>query len=82
MSALEYLHSKDIVHGNITPDNIIFDLDGYVYLCDFKMATILTGDQVLENTFFVLMWNRMKQIYVMKISKMTLTWVIQVRSRE
>jgi len=45
LSALEYLHSKDIVHGNITPDNLIFDSDGYIYLCDFKMATVLNGDQ-------------------------------------
>jgi len=53
MSALEYLASKDIIHGNITPDNLIFDSDsdGYIYLCDFKMAMVLNGDQVWLRIF-------------------------------
>jgi len=45
LSALEYLHNKNIIHGNITVDNLIFDMEGYIYLCDFKMATVLPEDQ-------------------------------------
>jgi len=28
LSSLEFLHSQDIVHGQINPDNLIFDENG------------------------------------------------------
>ena len=41
LTVIEYLHSHDIIHGNITPDNLVFGSDGYLHLCDFKMARMI-----------------------------------------
>lgn len=38
LSALQYIHSKSIIHGDVKPDNILIDNDGNAILIDFTSA--------------------------------------------
>jgi formylglycine-generating enzyme required for sulfatase activity/tRNA A-37 threonylcarbamoyl transferase component Bud32 len=40
-SALDFMHSKSVVHRDIKPDNILFDEQGNVLLSDFGIATVM-----------------------------------------
>ena len=43
-SALEYIHSLNIIHGDISPSNILHDVDGGFVLSDFGSARFTTSD--------------------------------------
>ena len=40
MSGLENLHKNNIIHKDIKPENIVFDLNGYLYITDFGLSKI------------------------------------------
>lgn len=50
VTALGYLHNRDIIYRDLKPENILFDHKGYVYLCDFGLAKILKNSDT-ANTF-------------------------------
>nr|CAB3266651.1 serine/threonine-protein kinase 32A [Phallusia mammillata] len=50
-SVLEYLESKNIVHRDIKPDNILLDEKGHPHLTDFNIATVLTDQHPTSNHF-------------------------------
>ncbi|HRL12456.1 MAG TPA: protein kinase, partial [Aggregatilineales bacterium] len=37
-SALDFAHRHDVIHGNVTPRNVLLDEDGNAYLTDFVIA--------------------------------------------
>src|SRR4051794_13294316 len=39
--ALSYIHQSNVVHGNIKPDNILFDADGNALLADFSLVGLI-----------------------------------------
>lgn len=54
MTGLCYLHSKGIVHRDISPDNLMFDGDGQLRIIDFggaKLAASQNADVVLKEAY-------------------------------
>ena len=49
-AALAFAHSRDLIHRDIKPDNIMLDLDGRPVLMDFGIAKLVTASTQLTQT--------------------------------
>ena len=48
LRALEYCHSKGILHRDVKLDNILLDKDMQVKLCDFGVSRFMTDEKIKE----------------------------------
>ncbi len=48
LGALEYAHAREIVHGSITPSNVLLDSTGRIKLVDFSLSSLLAKCPILS----------------------------------
>ena len=46
ISAIGYLHKKNIIYRDLKPENIVLDLNGYIKITDFGLAKFLKPNQI------------------------------------
>ena len=50
ISGLNYLHNKKIIHKDIKPENLVFDINGYLHITDLGISKIYHEENSEENS--------------------------------
>ncbi len=48
--ALQYIHSKGVIHRDVKPENLVFDSNGYLHLTDFGIARIWSPNNAQDTS--------------------------------
>ncbi|KAM0525796.1 hypothetical protein ACHAPE_000508 [Trichoderma viride] len=47
--ALRYVHSQNIIHRDVKPDNVLLDAEGHVHLTDFNVASDIIPGRIMTS---------------------------------
>jgi len=50
LASLEYIHSQQIIHRDVKPENLVFDSKGYLYLTDFGISRVYTPNNAKDTS--------------------------------
>lgn len=62
VEAVKYLHQKNVIHGDLKPQNILVDSSLKIKLCDFGAAQY-SSDEEKEHMPFCTLWYRAPELY-------------------
>jgi cyclin-dependent kinase-like len=64
VKALDYMHSFDIVHRDVKPENLLINKDNVLKLCDFGFARVLPKANEEITDYVATRWYRSPELLI------------------